>query len=370
LPLSELTVAEALKTAGYVTACIGKWHLGSGDLDPGAQGFDEVFPGRANTQPSEHEGGKGEYGLTARALDFLARHRGRPFFLYLSHNTPHVPLGAKAGLVREATNTFNPVYAAMMQTLDDTVEVLLHELARHDLQSNTIVVFTSDNGGLHVPEVGEDPATHNRPFRAGKGFLYEGGLRVPLIVRWPGNIPAGRVSDASIVNTDLMPTLLELAGVTRASGLDGVSLSAHVRGAEPPPARPLFWHFPHYSNQGGRPAGAVREGRWKLIEHYEDGRLELFDLAVDPGETYNLAVSDSGRARSLQKKLAAWRKSIGAQSNRNNPAFDPAGHRILYEDTDVSRLAPMNRAAEMTPSLRAWRQSMDAATRPAQTSGK
>lgn len=363
LPLEERTLAEALRDAGYATAALGKWHLGGRGFGPEAQGFEVVFAGRANTAPSAEEGGKGEYELTARAEAFVRENRSRPFFLYLAHPTPHIPLGARPERVAAYRDAFHPVYAAMMETMDDAVGRLLKTLDDLGLRERTIVIFSSDNGGLHVPEGREDPPTHHGPYRAGKGFLYEGGLRVPLLVRWPGRIPAGRVVEDPVVNTDFMPTLLELAGLEVPGGLDGVSLAGLWTGRGRPAPRAFLWHFPHYTNQGGRPGGAIREGDWKLVEHYEDGRAELFNLARDMGESEDLAAREPGRAEALRRKLAEWRRSAGAQENAPNPDFDPALHRALYEDTDVSRLRPAARAAEMTPRLAAWRRAMDAAAR-------
>jgi arylsulfatase A-like enzyme len=363
LPLEERTLAEALREAGYATAALGKWHLGGRGFGPEAQGFEVVFAGRANTAPSAEEGGKGEYELTARAEAFVRENRSRPFFLYLAHHTPHIPLGARPERVAAYRDAFHPVYAAMMETMDDAVGRLLKTLDDLGLRERTIVIFTSDNGGLHVPEGREDPPTHHGPYRAGKGFLYEGGLRVPLLVRWPGRIPAGRVVEDPVVNTDFKPTLLELAGLEVPGGLDGVSLAGLWTGRGRPAPRAFAWHFPHYTNQGGRPGGAIREGDWKLVEHYEDGRAELFNLARDVGESEDLAAREPGRAEALRRKLAAWRRSVGAQENAPNPDFDAALHRALYGDTDVSRLRPATRAAEMTPRLAAWRRAMDAAVR-------
>src|SRR5262245_44835623 len=361
LPLEETTLAEVLKRAGYATACVGKWHLGGKGFGPAEQGFDVVFAGRPNTTPSDAEGGKGEYELTARAEKFIADERGRPFFLYLAHNNPHIPLAARPALVAKNKNAFNPLYAAVVETLDDSVGRLLARLDELGLADRTMVVFVSDNGGLHVPELRDDPPTHNTPFRAGKGFLYEGGLRVPLIVRWPGRVKAA-VIDTPVINTDLVPTLLELAGVDRPDGLDGVSFSKLLAGGTMP-EQPLYWHFPHYTNQGSRPGGAMREGRWKLVEHYEDGRAELYDLERDPGETRDLADRESRRVKTMKARLAEWRKAVGAQENTVNPDFDPALHRKLYVDTDVSRLKPAATAAEMTKPLAGWRQGMDEVAR-------
>src|SRR5262249_34698068 len=215
------TLAEVLKRAGYATACVGKWHLGGPKFSPAQQGFDVTFAGKANTPPSATEGGKGEYELTGQAEKFLTDHRAKPFFLYLAHNNPHIPLAAKPELVEKNRGAFNPVYAAVVETLDDSVGRLLKRVDDLGLREKTVVVFTSDNGGLHVPEGREDPPTHNTPFRAGKGFVYEGGLRVPLLVRWPGKVKAGTVTEAPVINTDLMPTLLELAALEPPRDLDG-----------------------------------------------------------------------------------------------------------------------------------------------------
>jgi arylsulfatase A-like enzyme len=361
LPLEEKTAAELLAPAGYVSGCIGKWHLGGPKFSPSRQGFAVYHPGKANTRPSDTEGGKGEYDLTRAALTFIDRNRDRPFFLYLCHNNPHIPLAARPKLVEKFKDAFNPVYAAMVHTLDDAVGRVLARLDALKLTDSTIVVFTSDNGGLHVLEGGFAPATHNSPYRAGKGFLYEGGTRIPLIVRWPGRVAAGGVIDTPVLNTDWVPTFAEIADLKELKEpIDGVSIAGLLKGSKPAP-RTLYWHFPHYTNQGSRPAGAVREGDWKLVEHYEDGRLELFDLAKDRGERHDLARKEPKKAAELKAKLAAWRKAVGAQENTSNPNFDVALHRKLYVDIDVSALKPARTAREMVPRLQAWRQAMDSA---------
>lgn len=363
LPLSESTLADSLKTAGYATASIGKWHLGGGGkFSPDKRGFDVVYAGNANTPPSETEGGKGESDLTRKAIAFVTANRDRPFFLYLCHNTPHIPLGARAELIAKYRDSFHPTYAAMMHEMDESVGQLLKSLDDLQLREKTIVVFTSDNGGLHVPELKDDPPTHNTPYRAGKGFLYEGGIRVPLIVRWPGTIIAGAECHTPVISTDWTPTFVEAAGVKTDTAFDGVPLGNLLRG-EVAKSRPLFWHVPHYTNQGSRPAGAIRNGNWKLVEHYEDSRTELFDLAKDPGETTDIASKFPERAAELQKRLAAWRVEVGAQDNRINPNFDPARHKAIYLDTDVSQLKPKATAKETATAYRNWRTAIDAATR-------
>jgi arylsulfatase A-like enzyme len=360
LPPDVKTVAELLRADGYATACIGKWHVGG---SPKERGFDLVHAGMANTKPSDTEGGKGEYDLTDKAEKFLSDNKDRPFFLYLAHNNPHIPLAAKPELIAQYKDTFNPTYAAMIRTLDDSVGRILAKLDALGLTERTLVVFMSDNGGLHVPEGVNTPATHNTPFRAGKGFLYEGGIRVPLIVRWPGKTKPGETVTTPVHVTDWTPTLLDVCGVKAAGLFDGVSLAVLLRG-DKLAARTLYWHFPHYSNQGGRPGGAVREDDWKLLEWYEDGRVELFDLSRDPGETTDRSATSAEMAEHLRRKLAAWRKAVGAQEMSPNPNFDAVLHKKLYVDIDVSQLKPAATAAEMRPKLDAWREGMAAAVRP------
>lgn len=363
LPLEEITVAELLHGAGYVTACIGKWHLGGAGFGPKAQGFDFVFAGESKTTPTAEEGSKGEIGLTAEAEKFMEANKDQPFFLYLPHHSPHLPFSARPEDAAKLAGAFNPAYADVVARLDAAVGRIMAKVEALGLAERTVFIFASDNGGLHVLEAPGTPATHNTPCRAGKGFLYEGGLRVPLLVRWPGQIAPG-VNATPVLLTDLMPTMLEWGGVNPANAvgpLDGVSLLKMFAGSALPP-RPLFWHFPHYTNQGGRPAGAVREGDWKLVENYEDESAELFDLAKDPGETTNLAAQEKGRADGLQKKLREWRQRVGAQECVPNPAFDAAGHAALYVTRDASRLTAGDKtAAQLAAEWQPWRAAMNAA---------
>lgn len=360
LPLEEKTLAEHLKAAGYATACIGKWHLGGKGFEPTAQGFDVYRPGKVVTKPSETEGSKGEYELTRWAEEFIETNRARPFFLYLAHDTPHIPYSARAESVERNARAFNPAYAAVIEAMDDAVGRLLAKIDTLGLASNTIVIFTSDNGGVHLPEGPHAIITHNAPFRAGKGYLYEGGLRIPLIVRWPGKVSAGRITDAPVINTDWLPTLLACGDLAPAKGIDGASFHPLLIGKRSNGSRNLFWHFPHYNNQGGQPAGAMRDGDWKLVEHYEDGRLELFNLAADIGEINNLAGREPRRAARMAKALARWRTEVGAQTNSVNPDFDPAVHRTLYVDyvpsmENLARTDDVGRARAV-----AWRKQMNA----------
>ena len=365
LPLEEVTLAEMLKGAGYVTGIFGKWHLGGAGFEPQDQGFDVVFSPKANTPPTLENGGKGEFAITAAASQFIEENRDRPFFCYVPHNCPHIPIAAAPETIEKNRDAFHPGYAAMIETLDEAVGRLMAKINELGLTNRTVFLFTSDNGGLHVLEFPGTPPTFNRPYRAGKGYVYEGGLREPLIVRWPGVVAPGSQCETPIVLTDLVPTMLEAAGVDVAKTigpLDGVSLLPVLRG-ESLPARTLCWHFPNYTNQGGRPAGAIREGDWKLIEHFEEGNVELYNLAQDVGETNDLAAAEPSRAAELRRKLADWRASVGARMPTPNPEFDAALHRRLYVEQDPSRLIPAATAAATEPAWKDWRQAMNAAVK-------
>ncbi len=365
LPLEEITIAELLRDAGYATACIGKWHLGGPGFGPREQGFDFAYPGRPNTKPSATEGSKGEYELTAQAEQWLDEHKGGPFFLYLAHNTPHIPFAALPEDIAHHAGAWHPTYAAVIGHLDRCVGRIMAKIDALGLRERTIFVFTSDNGGLSVLEFPGTPSTHNGSFRAGKGYLYEGGLRIPLIIRWPGTVKPAWVSDTPVVLTDLLPTLAGAAGVDvakTAGPLDGVDLRKFLAGGEPAP-RTLFWHMPNYTNQGSRPAGAVRDGQWKLVDHYEDGRTELFNLAKDPGEASDIASEQSARVATMKAQLAEWRLAIGAQECVPNPAFNASLHRKLYVDVDPSKFPAAKSSAEAEVVEKDWRAGMNAAVK-------
>ena len=369
LPLDETTLAERLRAAGYATAAIGKWHLGGTGFGPREQGFDVYHAGQANTKPTDTEGGKGEYDLTREAQRFIDANRERPFFLYLAHNNPHIPFAAQENLVAANAGAFEPVYAATVQTLDDSVGRLLAHLDSTGLRERTIVIFTSDNGGLHVAEARHPRVTHNTPFRAGKGYLYEGGLRVPLIVCGPG-LATRRVIETPFINTDWLPTLLELASVSLPADakadarLDGVSQAKLlVSGRAVAPARPLYWHIPHYTNQGSRPSGAMRDGKWKLVEQYDGGIAELFDLEADPAEARDLAAKEPTRVAAMRARLGEWREAVGAQENTPNPAVDAALYKRIYVDFDASRFDPLRADDQAWKNMAAWREQMNAAVR-------
>jgi arylsulfatase A-like enzyme len=273
---------------------------------------------------------EGEYltdRLTAEAEKFIEANQKKPFFLYLAHYTVHIPLRAKADLVAKykagrSGEQGNPLYAAMIESLDDGVSRVLKKLDDLKLAQRTIVIFTSGNGGLSVLEGPNTPPTINAPLREGKGYLYEGGLRVPLLIRWPGVTKAGSTLTTPVHSIDFFPTLLEACSVKSEAKVDGVSLVPLLKG-EPLKRDALFWHYPHYSNQGGKPGAGIRAGDHKLIEFYEDGRRELYDLKKDPGEVRNLIEEKPELASDLTDELHAWRKAVAAKMTKPNPEFVP-----------------------------------------------
>ncbi len=348
---SEPTLARVLKATGYATAIVGKWHLGGTNSLPSAFGFDVNRGGDQRGQPPRYvspyglptlpDGPPGEF-LTDRegleAVSFIEQHRASPFFLYLAHYAVHQPIAGKPDVVaRYRANAdakapqHNAEYGALLESVDDSVGRIVARLAELGLAGNTLVVFTSDNGGLVLG--GPRAPTSNRPLRSGKGDCYEGGVRVPLIVRWPGVVKAGAVSRVPVHSIDLYPTVLDAVGVPDLPGhaSDGVSLMPVLRGDGPVPDRSLFWHYPHYHGGGATPYGASRSGDWKLIEFYETGRHELFDLASDPGESTDLAAKNPERVAAMAAELDGWRRQVGAQmpvpnptpeSQRGSPATD------------------------------------------------
>ena len=341
LPPEEITLAEVLKKRGYVCGHFGKWHLGEGPaVNPLAQGFD-VYKGSAGRYfnfkgPNLVARSEKDYltdRLTEEAERFLEENRSRPFFLYLPHFAVHIPLQAKEELLalyqKKAESApaellrKNPSYAAVLHSLDESVGRILQKLDDLKLTENTVVIFTSDNGGLSVKEGPNTPATSNAPLRAGKGHLYEGGIRVPLLVRWPGVVKPGRVCSTPVRTEDLFLNLAEIAGaeLPKDRELDGVSLLSLLRGqSESLPRECLYWHFPHYSNQGGRPSGAIRCGDWKLIEFFEDGRLELYNLRTDEAEQHNVADKHPQLRDKLHRQLVEWRQRLQVQMPQPRPA--------------------------------------------------
>ncbi|MBI4662056.1 MAG: sulfatase [Verrucomicrobia bacterium] len=347
LPLEEIALAEALKARGYATAHIGKWHLGGKGFEPEKQGFDlnvagdhtgtplsYFYPFRRDkaAMPRLESSAEREYltdRLTAEAERFIEQNRNQPFFLYLAHYAVHIPLRAKQEFIDEflkeapsRTHT-NAIYAAMIASVDESVGRLVRKLDALKLSEHTILCFTSDNGGLSVQEGPNTPATSNAPLRAGKGYLYEGGIRIPLIMHWPGVTKAGAICRTPVSSIDHYPTILEIAGALPVAGqiIDGVSLVPLLRQTGSIRREAIYWHYPHYSNQGGRPGAAIRRGDFKLIEFYEDSRVELYNLAQDQGESNDLAARMPELSRELSQELSNWRRAIDAQRMTPNPEY-------------------------------------------------
>jgi arylsulfatase A-like enzyme len=360
LPNGVQTIAQLLKPKGYASAAVGKWHLGGKGHQPTDHGFDEYFPGRANPGAESPQGGKGELGQADFAAKFIEKNKAKPFLLYLAFDNPHIPLFAPAKAIEANAKSFHPTYAALIESLDTAVGRVLKALEDNGLAKNTFVVFASDNGGVHISELKESPATFNAPSRAGKGFLYEGGIRTPLIVRYPARLAPAVISEPVVLG-DLCPTICALAKVPAPTTLDFQDISPLLF-EQKPLNRPLFWHQPHYMNQGGKPAGVAREGDWKLIEQYEDGSLELYNLAKDPSEATDLAAAEPARVAALRGKLEAWRRSVGAEPIKANANFGRALWEDCFVKTDVSKLQALPTSEAMRPLLADWRKAMNDAT--------
>jgi len=337
-------IAEDLKEVGYITAHVGKWHLGE---DPKTQGFDVNTGGSVYGHPESYfspyrnkylkDGPEGEYltdRLTDEAIRFVEAQQNETFFLHLSYYSVHSPLQPKPEKVEKYKRKdkdglhHNPRYAAMVESVDENVGRLLEKLALLDLEDNTVIVFTSDNGGVWQH-------TSQKPLRACKGSYYEGGIRVPLIARWLGNIRGGRASDVPVSGIDFYPTFLKLTDAPKSDEkiLDGASLMPLLLGNGHIGERPLFWHFPIYLENGNpetrdpvfrtRPGSVIRMGDWKLHEYFEDGSIELYNLNEDIGEMQNLAVKHVDKVQELHRKLVEWRSSIGAPvPSIQNPDYD------------------------------------------------
>ena len=342
-----VTIAEALQSVGYVSASIGKWHLGGESYWPLAHGFDLNIAGHTHGSPASYffpyrkpdqawnpdmpnldlsASGEGEYlteRLTDEALQFIERNGDRPFFLYLSHYAVHTPLQAPERLVRKYQRKIaasgpdgNPIYAAMVESVDSSVGRILDGLEAAGIADRTAVVLASDNGGL-------DSVTSNAPLRAGKGHLYEGGIRVPLIVRWPGHGSPGSVVNTPVTNADLFPFIAEIGGLEPGSfdQLDGRSLCPLIDGGAWAP-RDLLWYYPHYSPQARAPGAAILSGGHKLVEFYDPSRVELYRLADDIGESEDLALREPALAESLSSKLNTWIEAKVPIRHRPNPAAE------------------------------------------------
>lgn len=339
LPLDKITIAQALKDAGYATGMFGKWHLGQHDkYHPGRRGFDEAvvsmgkhFDFVTNPKVDYPQGAYLADFLTDKAIDFIRRHKDRPFFLYLPHFAVHSPHQAKKELIEKFKSKaatgghHDPTYAAMIASVDESVGRILGLLDELKLAENTVVIFSSDNGGVGgysregIKKAGD--ITDNAPLRGGKGMLYEGGIRVPYIFRWPGKIAEGTSCDQPINSVDLFPTLLDLASATAPEKypLDGISyVSLLNTGSKTAPKREaIYWHFPGYLGAGvgnwrTTPVSVIRLGDWKLLEFLEDGKLELYNLRQDVGEKRNLAGEMPDKVKELHTRLRSWRQEIKA----------------------------------------------------------
>jgi len=367
LPLKEVTVAEVLKAAGYNTGFFGKWHLGDEGYYPEDQGFDLNKGGHWAGQPASYfypyknprkrwdvpglEGGKdGEYltdRLTDESMKFIEQNQDRPFLLYLSHYAVHTPIQSKEALTdkyraklggmdeseipdylperesRSKQNQDNPDYAGMVRSVDESVGRIMEKLADLGLEENTIIIFMSDNGGLSTLPGRRESPTSVVPLRAGKGWLYEGGIREPMIVKWPGVVRAGSVCSEPVTSTDFYPTLLDMAGLKPKPNQhrDGMSLVPLLEGHGQLNRQAIYWHYPHYHGSGHKPAGAVRSGDFKLIEWFEDSSLELYNLKNDIGEKYNLAAAMPEKAAELKQRLQTWRRNINARMPSLNPEW-------------------------------------------------
>ncbi len=360
LSLDSPTLAKSLKAAGYATFFAGKWHLGPEGHWPENQGFDVNMGGTDRGgpyggkkyfspygNPRLTDGPEGEHlpdRLATETNRFMEANKDQPFFAYFSFYSVHTPLIAREDLRqkyeekkkrlgltekwgRETTREVrltqdHAVYAAMVEAMDLAVGKVLAKIDDLGLRENTIVIFTSDNGGLSTSE---GWPTSNEPWRAGKGWMYEGGIREPLIIRWPGVAKAGSVVATPVSSPDFFPTLLEAVGAKpmKDQVLDGASLIPALKG-DAAPARSLYWHYPHYGNQGGAPAAAVRSGDWKLIEWFEDQRCELFNLADDPSERQDMSLAEPARVARMKADLHRWWKEVDARFPTGNPKFDPA----------------------------------------------
>lgn len=382
LPLSETTLAERLHAAGYTTGHVGKWHLGGKGFGPKNHGFDFNIGGDEKGTPKgyfapfcEKNGADvphldwappGSYLtdiVNEAAIRFIREHREKPFFLYLPHFAVHTPLHAKPEIVskyrlksKQLGQQSNPVYAAMIESVDEGIGKIVKELEKLKLSEKTIVIFTSDNGGVATADWPLTPPTVNGTLREGKGHLYEGGIRVPLIVRWPGQITPGTLCETPVTSVDFLPTILELCGVGKAAyaqdlfvnkteletkkqseddaptiaaafgprpQFDGVSFVPLLKQTGAIHRDALYWHYPHYSPQYGRPSGAIRLGDYKLIIFYEDSRRELYNLNSDPGETTNLAEQELQHVGDLAARFSVWRRSVDAQLMKPNPFYRP-----------------------------------------------
>jgi arylsulfatase A-like enzyme len=359
LPLDSITIAEMFRQSGYATFFAGKWHLGPEGWWPEDQGFQQNLGGTSQggpyggnkyfspfDNPRLPDGPAGEHlpdRLANETIKFIESHRDQPFFACFSFYSVHTPLMARPDLQRKyeqkrerlgLQTTWgvegerevrlvqdHAIYAAMVEAMDSAVGKVLGKLDDLGIADSTLVLFTSDNGGLSTSE---GWPTSNSPLRAGKGWLYEGGIRVPLLARWPGTSSAGASISYPVATPDLFPTMLQAAGILPhpEQPVDGISLLPAIRGLAMPD-RSLYWHYPHYGNQGGAPGAAIRKGNWKLIHWYEEDRDELYRLSDDIEERRDLSNSHTDVRVQLRDELARWQKDLSVAYPTVNPDFDP-----------------------------------------------
>jgi len=337
LEAHEITIAELLKSKDYKTGMIGKWHLGGQDsLAPWNQGFDftrmigkngldyynySIYLDSYKNEFIDHGTEYLTDKLTEYGIEFIDKNKNKPFFLYLAYSAPHVGIVPRSDKVMkylfkygQSDEKFNPYYAAMIESLDEGVGKIVEKLRKEGILNNTLIIFTSDNGGLGLDEMGPTPSSMF-PLRKWKGHIYEGGIRIPAIISWPGKISEGITSDLVFSTIDYLPTICELTGIKDLPGnIDGISLLKEwLNGAQAVKTkRPLFWHYPHFSNQLGRPAGAIRLGKYKLVELYENNKLELYDLENDISESKDLSDQLPAKTDELYRLIAGWRKGVDA----------------------------------------------------------
>lgn len=353
LTAEEITLAEAFKATGYKTVHIGKWHLGEESVSwPENQGFDENIAGFRAGSPSAHGGGgyfspynnprlkdgpKGEY-LTERLAQEASQYiqstakLKKPFFMNLWLYNVHTPLQARqekidkyTRLIQKGSQHTNPVYAAMVEHMDDAVGTVMQAVKDAGIEDNTIIIFNSDNGGLRGNyENNRQKVTSNYPLRSGKGDMYEGGVRVPMIIKWSRKIKAGQTSSSPIISHDIYPTLLDLCkiDVSKKQDIDGISLVPELLEGKTIQRDALYWHYPHYHLEGAKPYSAIRKGDWKLIFLYEESHAELYNLRNDISERNNLAMTEKRKLAELMGDLRTWKKKIGAQLPVFNPNYN------------------------------------------------
>jgi len=312
-----------LKPEGYATAWLGKWHAGANAF---SLGFDKGHQSWLENRKEDENDPKGVFTLNKEAMAFIEGRGDKPFFVALSHYSPHGPIRYSREVMQKYEKILaerpskhnNAGFAAMIEALDQSVGEILDWLDKKGLAKDTLVIFTSDNGG-------EPALTNNLPLRDGKGSLYEGGVRVPLLARWPGHLPAGATNETRVSGIDFFPTFAALVGAQIPPVVDGMDLSAVFRENQNVDRGQLYWHYPHYHNQ--KPCGSILDGEWKLIEWFETGKVELYNLATDPWETKDMAETEKAKAEELLAQLKTWRKSVNAQQMTPNPNYDPARER-------------------------------------------